>query len=151
MSADFWNLPPDAVEFLRRGGQLDYDPSLCEPGEVTLKRLEQLELGEVWVGTDMDGDPNEGQDGYYAIPAVSLIAECEGYDPEFILLWLPNEKLFGAWDNDHWKLDVFHGCSWSDIVAQPEIYLNAQWDPASGVGTPFSPWLHYELKPGMPF
>ncbi len=116
-----------------------------------MKRLEELAEGEIWIGTDIEGDPLEGTDGYYAIPAVSLTGECKAYDPEFILLWLPHEKLFGTWDCDHWVLKVFRQATWADIVANPAAYLNAQWDWRDKLGSQFVPWLKYESKSGRPF
>jgi hypothetical protein len=146
-----FHLPDDAADFLRAGRQFTYDHATTEPGEVKLKSLDELTLEEVWIGTDLQGDPHADEDGYYAIPAVSLTGECESYDPEFILLWLPQERLFGTWDCDHWVLSVFRGTSWSDIVAKPAAYLNAQWDCADELGTPFVPWPNYRFKPGRPF
>ena len=150
MSPPF-NLPKEAVRFLSSDHQLKYDPSLCEPGAVMLHRLADLRLGEVWVGTDSADDPNYSRDGYYAIPAVSLSCECTSYSPEFILLWLPNERLFGTWDCDHWSLTVFESATWADIVARPHIYLGAQWDCASVVGSVFRPWRGYPFRAGSPF
>jgi len=146
-----FKLPDDAVEFLRAGRQLTYDHRRIEAGEVKLKRLDELSQGEVWIGTNMEGDPNAGRDGYYAVPAVSLTRECKAYSPEFILLWLPQDQLFGAWDCDHWVLTVFREASWSDIVANPAPYINAQWDCEDTLGIKFVPWPKYKFKKGMPF
>ena len=146
-----FNLPNETVEFLRAGRQFEYDHSRIEAGDVKLKRLDQLAEGEVWIGTELPGDPHAGEQGYYAIPAVSLTGECDGYEPEFILLWLPREKLFGAWDCDHWVLKVFQYTSWSDIVASPASYLNAQWELYDEFGTEFVPWPQYEFRAGRPF
>lgn len=146
-----FDLPEDAAEFLRAGRQLEYDYASSEAGEVKLKRFDELVLGEVWVGTDMSGDPLAKERGYYAIPAVSLTAECSGYDPDFILLWLPREKLFGTWDCDHWVLTIFRGVSWADIVASPVTYIDAQWDARCQVGEQFRPWPKYQFKLGWPF
>jgi hypothetical protein len=146
-----FNLPKETIQFLKLGKQLKYDVTGCEAGEVKLKSLAQLTLGEVWIGTDLEDDPHSGEDGYYSVPAVSLTGECEAYNPEFILLWLPTEKLFGSWDTDHWVLTVFPEATWSDIVARPTVYLNAQWDPGAGVGGLLIPWPKYEFKTGRPF
>jgi|ERR1051325_938356 hypothetical protein len=143
-----FNLPDETVEFLSAGKQLSYDFKSVEPGEVKLKRFEDLVLGEVWIDTDMDGDPHQWESGRYDVPAVSLSGECKAYSPEYILLWLPNEKVFGAWDNDHGVLTVFRGASWADIVANPAPFIDAQWNPSSGVGTRFQPWPNYPFKVG---
>ena len=146
-----FNLPASAVEFLRAGKQLEYDESQCEAGRVGLKRLDQLRGGEVWIGTESESDPHHGERGYYAIPAVSLSAECAAYSPEFILLWLPEERLFGTWDCDHWGLTVFPNSTWENIVADPLPYLNSQWYPGVGGGVVFRPWPKYEFRAGRPF
>jgi hypothetical protein len=102
-----FNLPDDTAEFLGGGRQFDYDHASIEPGDVKLKRLDELTMGEVWIGTDLSGDPHADEEGYYAVPAVSLTGGCKSYDPEFILLWLPRERLFGTSGCDHWVLKVF--------------------------------------------
>lgn len=146
-----FNLPDDTAEFLRAGCQFEYDHRSIEAGEVKLKRLDELTMSEVWIGTNLKGDPHAKENGYYAIPAVSLTGECKSYNPEFILLWLPRERSFGTWDCDHWVLKVFRGVAWSDIVTNPAAYLNSQWDYSDKLGTQFVPWLDYEFKVGRPF
>jgi hypothetical protein len=146
-----FNLPDETTDFLRGGRQFEYDHRSIEPGEVKLKSLDELAMGEVWIGTDLQGDPHAEEDGYYAIPAVSLTGACKSYDPEFILLWLPRERLFGTWDCDHWILRVFRGATWSDIVASPADYLNAQWELSGELGTQFVPWPDCVFKRGRPF
>jgi hypothetical protein len=146
-----FELPSDAVDFLQKGNQFTYDPEECEPGEVKLNNLNQLVLGEIWIDPHLESDPHSGEKGYYSVPAVSLTGECEDYDPEFILLWLPEEKLFGSWDSDHWILIVFIDTTWKEICEQPALYLNAQWDNETPVGSFFEPWHKYEIKKGRPF
>jgi len=146
-----FHLPKSTVAFLRAGKQFDYDEAQCEAGRVGLHHLDKLTLGEVWVGTDTRSDPHHGDDGYYAIPAVSLTGECASYNPAFILLWLPQERLFGAWDCDHWVLTVFPDATWEDIVADPLTYLNSQWSAGAGGGVAFQPWPKYEFKTGRPY
>jgi hypothetical protein len=151
MDAIMFNLPREVIKFLQNGRQLAYDHQRIEAGEVKLKRLDQLTEGEVWIGTDTAGDPHAGECGYYAVPAVSLTGECKSYDPEFILLWLPRERLFGTWDCDHWFLKVFIDAVWRDIVLNPAVYLNAQWDAQDRRGVRFIPWPNYEFRSGSPF
>ena len=146
-----FELPADAVAALRSGFQFEYDPASCEPGRVGLTTFDELSASVVWVGTDADGDPNAGIEGYYLVPAVSLTRECEAYEPEFILLWLPNEKQFGTWDSDHWGLTVFPDVGWPEIAANPAAYLSAQWDPEPSKGVRFEAWRDYELQLGRPF
>lgn len=148
-------LPPEFENFLRSGVQLEYDHESVEPGRVGLAPLSALELGVVWVNSDDspldEDDPHAGEDGYYEIPAVSLTNECEAYDPEFILLWLPKERLFGTWDCDHWDLFVFRNANWSDIVSDPGKYLDVQWsDTDREVSEYFKPYPKYAFQSGSP-
>ena len=152
---DEYSLPSDLFEFLITGQQLEYDASRCEPGKVILKNYSELALGTVWV--DSNGSPLESDDpkakktGYYEVPAVSLTKECEGYDPEYILLWLPYDESYGSWDCDHWDLIIFPNTRWDDILEDPVLYLNAMWDNSSYVGDYFRPWPKYKFKTGRPF
>jgi hypothetical protein len=150
------NLPDDLEAFLQSGARLEYDVDTVEPGLVGLAPLPELELGVVWINSDEspleDDDPHAGEDGYYEVPAVSLTNECEAYDPEFILLWLPNEQLFGSWDCDHWDLFVFRDTSWSDIAADPARYVDVQWsDTDREISDYFKPYPQYGFKQGSPF
>lgn len=138
------NIEKSLENYLLSGNQLCYDFSKAEPGEVRLCSLGELKLGVVWVS------PENGE-GYYEMPAISLTNYCEAYDPEFILLWLPNEQVYGSWDCDHWELIVFEGASWKDITEDPLLYLNAQWDSRTPVLTKILPTSKYELKQGTPF
>jgi hypothetical protein len=144
-------LPNDLQTFLSLRKQLKYKASNCIPGRMVLKALSDLELSEVWTEPLHNDDPHYGEKGYYAIPAVSLVHECEGYDPEFILAWLPQDKLFGTWDSDHWNLKVFPEADWKSIVNNPIPFINAQWDPDSKVSQNFTPWSRYEFNYGKPF
>jgi hypothetical protein len=143
-------LPNDLQTFLRLRKKLKYKSSNCIPGRIVLKSLADLELSEVWAEPLQDDDPHYGEKGYYAIPAVSLVHECEGYDPEFILLWLPHDGLFGTWDSDHWILRVFPNANWQNIVDNPIPYINAQWQKDSEVSQSFISW-HHQFKYGQPF
>ncbi len=150
------NLPAELHEFLTAGRKLEYDASSIEPGVVGLKSPAELELGVVWINSDesplSQDDPHAEDEGYYEVPAVSLLSECEAYDPDFILLWLPNEQSFGTWDCDHWDLRIFPGKTWADIVADPATYLDAQWSDYEGKNTEyFKPYPKYQFKEGMPF
>jgi hypothetical protein len=145
---NLFNLPSETVEFLKSGNQPIYDFKSITAGEVKLKRFEDLSQGEVWIDTDMNGDPHQWEDGRYDVPAVSLTGECQNYLPEYLLLWLPNEKIFGTWDDDHGVLTVFPDATWTDIVSNPAPFVDAQWNPDSKVGTRFQPWENYQFKSG---
>lgn len=144
-------LDSELVEFLKSGREFKCDWSQIEAGPVGLHSIDELEEGVVWMGTEDPDDPNFEKDGYYEIPAISLTGTCESYDPEFILLWLPDQKRFGTWDCDHWMLFVFDDATWSMIEADPAAYLDAQWNPGDVVQSRFRPWGTYPLKEGSPF
>ena len=150
------NLPEDLVAFLNSGRKLEYDASRCECGRIGLLPLSSLEPGRVWVTPEFtaleESDPHKGEEGYYEVPAVNLVGECPAYDPEFILLWLPEDRLFGGWDSDHGILIVFPDATWTDVVRDPLQYIQSQWDEDyCHVGRLFVPWPKYEFKPGRPF
>jgi hypothetical protein len=150
------NLPEDLVHFLTSGKKLEYDPTMVEPGLVGLKRLEDLVESVIWINSNdsplIFDDPNADADGYYEVPAVSLTGKCKSYDPEFISLWLPSERLFGSWDCDHWDLYIFGNKTWSDIVKAPALYLNSQWgDYERKSSEYFKPYPKYAFKKGRPF
>ncbi|HTU22194.1 MAG TPA: hypothetical protein VMG10_29415 [Gemmataceae bacterium] len=125
-------LPDDFVSFLDAGKQLEYDPDGCEAGAVTLHRRPDLRLRTF--GAHCGGTPYEAEDpgpslGVYRVQGVDLIASCDGdYYPEGLLVWLPGELSFGAWDPAHDYIFVFgQAVTWSQIAASPARYINAQW------------------------
>ena len=139
-------LPEELCDFLKAGGQLSYDPSRCECGEVKLKHLDELRYGKVWLDAS-----DAGRQAHIEIPAISLLKSCEAYDPEYLLLWLPNERLFGSWDRDHWKLHVFPGTCWGQLLLAPVKFLNAQWhDYDEEYSIEWHPHEGYDPKPGYP-
>ncbi|WP_044203399.1 hypothetical protein [Flammeovirga sp. OC4] len=139
------NLEKELLDFLKLGQKLEYDISKVEPGFVGLHKHENLKESHIY----LEG-PEETQ-SYYEIPAVSLTGENEYYDPEFILLWLPNEQKYGTWDSDHWDLFIFDNCEWNDIKKSPDQYINYQWEPNDLKIMEFDPSLKYKLKQGMPY
>lgn len=153
---DKLNLPEELIEFLKEGKQLEYDESRCEAGYIGLKSLDQLSTDVVWIDSDesplSQDDPHAGEYGYYEVPAVSLTGYCKTYDPEFILLWLPNERMFGTWDGDHRDLRVFPGITWQEIIHNPLHFLSAQWDDYDcKISEYFKPYPKYKFKQGSPF
>lgn len=149
------NLPQDLVKFFRFGKQLTYNPERCEVGCVKLFTLSQLSLGRVYVDSEESplakNDPHVGEYGYYSVPAVDLVASCEGYNPKGILIWLPDFELFGTWDGDHWDVRVFPGVTWTGIVSNPIKYINAQWYPDEIANEFLVPWHKYPFKEGRPW
>jgi hypothetical protein len=149
------NLPVDLVDFLRNQHCLNYDSDLAEPGFITLHLLDHLSVSKVFIdseGTPLrETDPHAGERGYYSVPAVNLVAACEGYDPDGILIWLPDLRQFGSWDNDHWDVFIFPGITWSKIVANPLPFINAQWHPGRVKHDFLAPWPQYPFQKGRPW
>ena len=105
----------------------------------------KLKVEKVWIEGKISGKT------YYEIPAINLTDECKYYNPEFILLYLPNEKSFGTWDSDHWNLYIFPNTSWTDIMNNPKPFLNQQWEPKKEIGILFDPKKNYKMIYGWPF
>lgn len=158
-------LPDDLVAFFEAGRQLEYDGALAEPGRLLLKAADELSLGELYVSSadeghapgdrdeaDQDDDPHGGDEGYYVVPAADLVAVASGYDPDFLITWIPDLGRFGTWDSSHLELYVFSAAAWGDIVADPLTYVNAQWAEDQPAGYYVAPWLHgYEWREGNPW
>ena len=147
-------IPNDLWEFLVAGKQLDYSVELCEAGKVVLQAPGRLTVEPVFIdseGSPLDSvDPNAGVKGYYAVPAISLLASCENFDPEGILIWLPDQSCYGTWDCDHWDVFTFGSVTWMEIVRDPVPFINAQWKHEIECEY-LIPWDRYEFKKGRPW
>jgi len=141
-------LPADLVAFLQSGASLEYDHEQYDPGKITLLTLPQLKLQNFPVDydtglDDSHEDPHAGEAGCYLVQGVNRVATCEDFDPEGIILWLPVEQRFGAWDSDHRYLEMFgETVTWTSIVADPGPHLEASCG-GEGYDPPFSrlqPW-----------
>jgi len=139
-----FRLPPDLHRFLLSGRQLQYTYALAEPGRVTLHRADTLRLEDFSISTlgkeYAKRDPNRGRRGRYLVPGANLVASCDGHSPDGILLWLPKEGSFGAWDCDHHDIWAFPEVTWSEIEADPLKYVNAQWYPETTEIEWLVPW-----------
>ena len=148
------SLPGEVVSYLRSHRTFDIDTSPSECGDVVLASADALAVRDFWVngeGRDWPDDPHADDGGYYVVPGVDLVGAVEGFDPDGILVWVPELSSFGTWDSDHWDLIVFEATPWEAIVADPVPFLDAQWDPTC----PFDylrPWtLGFEWRDGRPF
>ena len=150
-------LPPDLEAFLNEGRQLEYDVDACEAGQIVL--LPRKDLKVRLFPTDVDNgpidnsnDPHFRELGCYLVPAVSLLAECDGFDPDGLLLWLPEERCYGTWDSSHTLLEAFsHDVSWSDIANDPISFINSFWDDERvGELAPLIPWPKYQYDSTQP-
>ena len=145
-------LPDDLRAFFAAGRQLAYDPAQCEAGRVTLLPLDKLRVGKYLSRPTAHGqvpsladDPHQ-EEGYYSVSAVNLVAECEHYWPDGILIWLPEERLFGTWQIDHLSILVLPGATWSDIAADPVRYLNGIMG-IGGMTEELKPWPKHPFVP----
>jgi hypothetical protein len=151
-------IPRDLREFLAAGGTLQYDADECDPGKVTLCTMEQLQLCLFSVDSDdtdvEDEDPHREDPGCYLVEGVDLIRDADGgYGSEGLLIWLPQDECYAAWDGGHNKMFVFdNSTTWSDIVQSPVPYLNAQWESyESALVSPIRPWIHHVYNPQQVF
>ena len=123
-----YGLPPECVSFIESGRQFQYVASDCECGMVRLVRPDEIFACEVSCESDVSrGWFRNPQRIRGSIRAVNLLAETDGYDPEFILSWLPDFKQFATIDTSHDRVTLFPTSSWADIVADPLSYLQSQW------------------------
>jgi hypothetical protein len=148
-------IPEDLGDYLKSKKQLEYDASQCVPGQISLLEYETLEIGEVYIDSEesplIKTDPHAGEIGYYAVPAVNLVADCDGFDPDGILIWLPDQKCYGTWDCDHYDVLVFPHATWTEILANPLVYINAQWKPQGVLCQYFVPFPKYPFHAGRPW
>jgi len=93
-------LPSDLISFLNSDLRLEYDHERAEPGQLTLLRQRDLQLSGFSVHSrgkeQAFRDPNRKRCGHYLVPAVNLVQSCDAYQPEGILLWVPDEISFGT-------------------------------------------------------
>jgi len=81
------------------------------------------------------------------VPAYDFVAECEEYDSEGILIWLPDQKVFGSWDSENWDVIIFPNVTWPEIAANPVKYLNAMWEPEAAHCKYLQPYPDYPFQP----
>jgi hypothetical protein len=143
-------LPDELIAFLKAGHQLNYDPKESEIGPITLKPVDHLRVDEFQVttiGTPLERkDPNRRKEGFYTLRAIDLIGESGSYGPEGLLTWFCDYGVFGSYDPDHAIAMAFPNVSWSDIMANPLKYLDAQWHPERNAGKHIEPWKHCEFR-----
>jgi len=144
-------LPLDLIAFLESGEQLEFDPETCDSGEVSLLSpadLQRQNFPAIFSSEiDADKDPHRNDSGRYLVQAVSLLATCEQYDPAGMILWLPLEQRYGAWDSDHLIMHEFaEEVTWGKIVADPGPHLEAS-TCGEGYDPPFHPLEPWHKHP----
>lgn len=143
-------VPDDLRAFLSRGGQLQYDATDSQVGNVTLYPADQLSFSLFSVNcedTDVaEEDPHQDDGGSYLVEGIDLIAEADGgYGSAGLLIWLPQDQRYAAWDSSHNEMFLFDPATrWDDIVQAPLRYLDAQWQAGDIAAiSPLRPWLHH--------
>jgi hypothetical protein len=140
MSRD--DLPNDLVEFLSGDRQLEYDAADCEIGRFSFRPLADvvpIELGLSTQGDDwLADDPHSGR-GHYLVDALDLLADCEGYDPDGLFVYVPELAAYASFDCDHESLIVYPGLDWTQFAADPVRYINAAWGPDPDVAQVVNP------------
>ncbi len=121
-------LPADLVEFLKSTDSLAISMNEGEVRNAELLPLDELKLDRFRVESedyDDEGEPEASEEfeGY------SLLKTADGYDPDGVLLWLPDLKEYGTWDCDHLALITFPDVTWTEIIAAPTWFVNGQWYP----------------------
>jgi hypothetical protein len=144
-------LPDDLVSFLRGAyaGTLDAGGY----GILHLVPLEQLHVETLELTPNYSpfavDDPHRYDGGYYAIPAVNLVEgnpDWPSYFPRLGFVWLPTERWYGSFDQDHGELMLFRlGLQWEELAANAEAHLLAGESCGSDCVSMeyFKPWLRY--------
>lgn len=125
------NIPKDLNEFLSTGQQLDFDPDNCETGKLALKTINELEIEYISFYNDeidIEEEEYDTWDDFHYVKGISLTSSCECYEPEFILCYLPEYETYATYDNEHNQLWIFPETDWRDIVDNPLVYIETQWD-----------------------
>lgn len=143
-------IPTDLHEFLKSGRQLEHDVAMSDVGEVRMVNLNQVQLALFSMNCDdtehCAEDPHREDSGSYLVEGIDLIHESTGgYESAGLLMWLPLDKRYAAWDSSHNKIFVFEeSTQWADIARDPNRYLNAQWDTENSAPTSaLRPWMHH--------
>ncbi len=134
-------LPSDLVSHLRNSDSLVISMEEGEVRRAELLSIDELKLDRFLVESEEYGDEGEAVaskefEGY------SLLKDADGYEPDGVLVWLPELKEYGAWDCDHLTLITFQDVTWTEIIAAPTWFINGQWHPDQVV--------HRKVAPNKP-
>ncbi len=149
-----YSLPIDLIHFLRDGRQLEYDVSKCEAGQIRLKALGELAPAIIDVYPNcptLDYDPYGGLfyakiEGRYQAKVFDLVARCDRYGEVGMLCWFSALSRYGCIDVEHGSVWMFPDATWTDIVANPQPYLDAQWFYEKVQCEHVLPWIHFPFR-----
>lgn len=149
-----FDLPDECWLFLSAGAQLDFNPDECEAGPVRLRSAQELKLEclpvETYPNTYRDDAPPQKEDGFYYVLTVPL-TEGERVS-EAVLSWLPVEKSFATYNDDHHDLLLFPTATWEQIIGEPLRFLNAMWEideRNDDFVREIKPWLQHPFRVGL--
>jgi hypothetical protein len=135
------NLPADLVRYLKSKAPKRFKLKRSEVQLVPLNKL-KIEVFEVgaWLTPYENEDPNEGSDGYYAVPGVHLTVDGP-------LLWLPLEGRYGAYDYEHNPMMMLNPeITWTEIMSDMATYIkaiNSGGEPDLEYAEYLCPWPKY--------
>ncbi|GAA5508888.1 hypothetical protein [Novipirellula caenicola] len=143
-------LPADLLTFLSGDHHLDYDSSDCEIGRFSFHRLADVRTIELLLSTHGDDwiadDPHNGE-GHYIVDAFDLLADCDGYDPEGLFVFVPKLATYASFDCDHESLVMYPNLSWAQFAADPVRYINAAWGPDPDIAVAVNPIGQFPHRP----
>lgn len=121
-------VPEELIKFLNAGRTLEYDASKCTVGCVSLHLPDQIQFKEFGVNSQHNArwaeeDPHVDEQGDYIVRAYDLVAECEHYCPEGILIYVPELGVYGNHDHDHHAITSYPRVTWWNIVGDPIRFL----------------------------
>lgn len=94
-------------------------------------------------------DPHGDEDGSYGAVVVNLVKSAEHVEPDFILCWSVDLRMFASFDPEHGVMHIFPGATWTQIVQDPGPYLNAAWREVGACpGARLKPWEHLAFRAG---
>lgn len=141
------SLPADYTNFLRTGATLQAYSLTNAPIVLTPIPEAELTLDAVWVQvdeTDLREDDPHACDGAYRVEIVSLVRCDTPFDQGYgILVWVPGESCFGAYDTEHAVLYVFRDTPWEVISADIDAYIGILGGVESPHVIPLAPWHRY--------
>src|SRR5262245_62089733 len=148
------DLPADLIAFLQSDTPRSLDAG-GYGGSLRLIPLEQLHVETLEVTPNYSpfagDDPHRYDGGYYAIPAVNLVQgedDWPSYFPRLVFVWLPTERRYGSFDQDHGELLLFRpDLTWAEIASAAEDHLLA----GESCGSDRVPMAYFKPWPKYPY
>ncbi len=131
------DLPQEYIDYLSKEKHLKFKFSgKAEISFATLCTITDIRCINISLYPSTEhNDPNSKRRGRYILKVLDLVEDIGGdFNSMGIFVWVPDIKLFGTWDSDHYELTVFKNKKWTDILSNPEVYFNAMWQPYLNYG-----------------